>query len=233
MTVYQILIRSYQLLIENSDMAKASLARKRGVNLPKKRTSESITPGDESTLVQNKKYKRVTARDDVVDSDSSHVGDPPTSEVASVPNRPQLNKAPPTQVFQKPITTLDCAVDNASFLEDAAVKKPSVLLTTALCIGKDKVDLQLQNRASLQDSTIMTLQNTNRELLSNQEQSKQFSKCDHEITKIVGKFFQISKFAYFHVSKHYILTLLLTYIHLSHNPFLYYQSAVSSSPRGV
>ena len=141
MTVYQILIRSYQLLIENSDMAKASLARKRGVNLPKKRTSESITPGDESTLVQNKKYKRVTARDDVVVVDSSHVGDPPTSEVASVPKWPQLNKAPPTQVFQKPITTLDCAVDNASFLEDAAVKKPSVLLTTALCIGKDKVDL--------------------------------------------------------------------------------------------
>ena len=127
----------------------------------------------------------------------------PTTEVFEKPTA--MTVPPTTQVFEKPtaagpIFNLYSGEDNASVVQDAALVKPSVLLTTALSI-------ELKNLVSLQNRTIITLQNKNRELLSDHEQATQFSKWDEYITKIVGKLFHITKFAYHHVSKHYILTL--------------------------
>jgi hypothetical protein len=148
---------------------------------------------------------------------------------------------PPTQVFERstlssdsdninreatnaanaanddPMTRLYCAEDDESVLDDSSFDKPSVLLTTALAISRENVDMQLENRASLQNSTIMTLQNTNRDLLSDHEQAAQFTKWDDEITKIVGKIFHTTKFAYYHVSERNIPTVLLTKNTLTHN----------------
>ena len=118
---------------------------------------------------------------------------------------------PPTQVFQ----TLHCAEDDSSVTED----DPSVTVTHALAIHKENVDLQFKNRESLKDMTITTLQDRNRQLLAIKEQAEQFAKWNKEICKIVGKIFHISKFADLDVSKHYILMLLLTYIHFTHNAY--------------
>ena len=128
---------------------------------------------------------------------------PPTTQVFEKPTA--MTVPPTTQVFEKPtaagpIFNLYSGEDNASVVQDAALVKPSVLLTTAMSI-------ELKNLVSLQNRTIITLQNKNRELLSDHEQATQFSKWDEYITKIVGKLFHITKFAYHHVSKHYILTL--------------------------
>jgi hypothetical protein len=219
----------------NIVMAKGKQGRmtlpKKGVNTSKKRTSESITPGDESAFVPNRKDKRVTTRDDV-----DVLGNPPSSAFASLPGGsrthidskygsnvpsaakgPRLNKVstaaampPPTQVFQT-----HCAEDDSSI----SLGDHSETLTLALAIHKENVDLQFKNRESLKDMTIMTLQNTNRQLLAIKEQAEQFALWNKEICKIVGKIFHISKFADLDVSKHYILMLLLTYIHFTHNAY--------------
>jgi hypothetical protein len=76
-------------VIKNSDMAKGSQVHlthpTRGMNLNNKRSSESITPADKSTLVEKRNYKRVTACNDVDDHDCSDIGNPPTSDIVSVP----------------------------------------------------------------------------------------------------------------------------------------------------
>jgi hypothetical protein len=180
------------------------------VNLSKKRISEFITPTDESTLLDNRKYKKVTKRDDIFDDDSSDVSDPPTSKLASVPvekrTEPRVKKLSTAVAKPPPVEVFESSEPNLFILEHGVVtKKPKIQLSVALQLMKQESMLELQNKVSLQNNTIKTLQNTIRENLANQEQAKNFSDWEHEITKIVGEIFHKSKFAHKHISKHVIL----------------------------
>jgi hypothetical protein len=199
-------------------MAKGSRQRvptpKRGKGI-KKRTSEFITP------VAHSDDDDDDDDDDDVDVDVDvDVVNPATRKVAavasvdSVPKRKisrfDNRKKPPTtitvlpttQVFDNPNASVPNPnmEDNTSPLEDAVFRQPSVSLTNALAIHDENLTLELQNQLSLQNRTIIALQNTNRDLLSDRKQVAQFSKWHTFISKVVAKIFHTAKFANLNVS---------------------------------